>query len=122
MATGSKKSVSPSPASEFGKSDVDKLLQSGMADFSLRELLGVLISGVAQAERQAYLGKQPEDKANGFYPRSLQIGSMPVDVDVPRTRTGQFRAVSLTARYQRGYSEETQSLMIGLLNSSLSVS
>jgi putative transposase len=122
MATGSKKSVSPTPVSEFGKSDVDKLLQSGLADFSLRELLGALISSVAQAERQVYLGKQPEDKANGFYPRSLQIGSMPVDIEVPRTRTNQFRALSLPARYQRGYSEETQSLLIGLLNSSRSVS
>ena len=57
MATGSKKSVSPTPVSEFGKSDVDKLLQSGLADFSLRELLGALISSVAQAERQVYLGQ-----------------------------------------------------------------
>jgi putative transposase len=122
MATGSKKSVPPTPVSEFGKSDVDKLLQSGLVDFSLRELLGALISSVAQAERQAYLSKQPEDKANGFYPRALQIGSMPVDIDVPRTRTGQFRAVSLPTRYQRGYTEETQSLLIGLLNSSRSVS
>ena len=48
MATGSKKSVPPTPVSEFGKSDVDKLLQSGLADFSLRELLGALISSVAQ--------------------------------------------------------------------------
>jgi putative transposase len=122
MATGSKKSVPPTPVSEFGKSDVDKLLQSGLADFSLRELLGALISSVAQAERQVYLGKQPEDKANGFYPRSLQIGSTPVEIEVPRTRTGQFHAVSLPARFQRGYSEETQSLLIGLLNSSRSVS
>jgi transposase-like protein len=122
MATGSKKSVPPTPVSEFGKSDVDKLLQSGLADFSLRELLGALISSVAQAERQAYLSKQPEDKANGFYPRGLQIGSLPVDVEVPRTRTGQFRAVSLPAPYQRGYREETQSLLVGLLSSSRSVS
>ena len=46
---------------------------------------------------------------------------MPVEVEVPRTRTGHFRAVSLPARYQRGYSEETQSLLIGLLNSSRSI-
>ena len=102
MATGSKKSVPPTAVSEIGKSDVEKLLQSGLADFSLRELVGALLSSVAQAERQVYLSKQADDKGNGFYPRSLQIGSLPVDVDVPRTRSGQFRALSLPARYQRG--------------------
>jgi putative transposase len=121
MATGSKKSVPPSPVSDLEKSDIEKLLQSGLAEFSLRELLGALISSVAQAERRVYLGKQPDDKANGFYQRSLQMGSLPVEVEVPRTRTGQFRAVSLPARYQRGYSEETQSLLIGLLASSRSI-
>jgi hypothetical protein len=43
-------------------------------------------------------------------------------MEVPRTRSGQFRPPSLPARYQRGYSEETQSLLLGLLSSSRSVS
>lgn len=122
MATGSKKSVPPSPTPEFAKSDIDKLLQSGLADFSLRELLGVLLSSVGAAERQTYLSKSGEDKANGFYPRSLLVGSLPIDVEVARTRSGQFRPTTLPGRYQRGYSEETQSLLIGLLTSSRSVS
>ena len=87
MATGSSKSVPPSPASQLGKSEVEKLLQSGLGDFSLRELLGVLLSSLAHAERDAYLQSQPEDKANGFYPRSLLLGSVPIDLEVPRTRT-----------------------------------
>jgi hypothetical protein len=122
MATGSKKRVTPSGTREFAQSDIDKLLQSGLADFSLRELLGVLLSSVGAAERQSYLTKNSEDKANGFYPRSLLVGSLPIDVEVARTRSGQFRPATLPGRYQRGYSEETPSLLIGLLTSSRSVS
>jgi hypothetical protein len=44
MATGSNKSLPPSPPSQFGKSEVEKILQSGLGDFSLRELLGALLS------------------------------------------------------------------------------
>jgi putative transposase len=121
MATGSNKSLPPSPASPFGKSEVEKILQSGLGEFSLRELLGALLSSLAQAERDAYL-QSHEDKANGFYPRSLLLGSVPIDLEVPRTRSKQFRPPSLPARYPRGYSEETQSLLQGLLSSSRSVS
>lgn len=120
MATG-KKSVSPNPVPDFGKSDVDRVLQSGLADFSLRELLGALVSSVGQAERQAYLNKQSQDKGNGFYPRSLSIGSVPIEIDVPRTRSGNFRPATLPLPYQRGYSEETQALLLALLASSRSV-
>jgi transposase-like protein len=122
MATGSDKSLPPSPPSHLEKSDIEKLLQSGLADFSLRELLGAMLSNLAQAERGAYLQNQLQDKANGFYPRSLLVGSVPVEIEVPRTRSGQFRPPSLPARYQRGFSEETQSLLLGLLSASRSVS
>jgi len=122
MSTGSSKSLPPSSPSSLEKSEIEKLLQSGLGDFSLRELLGALLSCLAHAERGAYLQAAPQDKANGFYPRSLLVGSVPIEMEVPRTRSGQFRPPSLPARYQRGYSEETQSLLLGLLSSSRSVS
>lgn len=121
MAPGSKKSVPPSPPPEFAKSELDKVLQSGLADFSLRELLGALISSAGAAERQVYLQDTPMDKSNGFYDRSLFVGSIPVDVRVPRSRNGDFRPASLPAPYRRGYTEEIQSLLLGLLSSSRSV-
>jgi transposase-like protein len=46
----------------------------------------------------------------------------PLEIEVPRTRNGQFRPPSLPGRYQRGFSEETQSLLLGLLSASRSVS
>jgi transposase-like protein len=122
MSTGSDKSLPPSSPRSLEKSEIEKLLQSGLGDFSVRELLGALLSCLIYAERGAYLQDAPQDKANGYYPRSLLLGSVPVELDVPRTRSGQFRPPSLPARYQRGYSEETQSLLLGLLSSSRSLS
>jgi transposase-like protein len=122
MSTGSDKSLPPSSPRSLEKSEIEKLLQSGLGDFSVRELLGALLSCLIHAERGAYLQDAPQDKANGYYPRSLLVGSVPVEVEVPRTRSGQFRPPSLPARYQRGYSEETQSLLLGLLSSSRSLS
>jgi putative transposase len=121
MTADPKKSLSSSSISELEKNDVDRLLQTGLADFSLRELLGFLISSAGAAERNVYLEKTPADKPNGFYDRSLQVGSIPADIRVPRTRSGDFRPVSLPAPYRRGYSEEVQSLLLGLLGSSRSI-
>src|SRR5262247_4177009 len=121
MATDPKKSLPSSTVSSIAKTDVDRLLQTGLADFSLRELLGLLISSAGAAERSVYLQDTTTDKANGFYDRSLQVGSIPVDVRVPRSRNGDFRPASLPAPYRRGYTEEVQSLLLGLLASSRSV-
>src|SRR5499427_2628616 len=121
MATDPKKTVPPTTISSVAKTDVDRLLQTGLADFSLRELLGLLISSAGAAERNVYLQDAPNDKPNGFYDRSLQVGSIPIDVRVPRTRNGEFRPASLPAPYRRGYSDEVQSLLIGLIGSSRSL-
>jgi len=46
---------------------------------------------------------------------------MPVDIRVPRTRSGDFRPATLPPAYQRGYSDETQGLLLSLLTSGRSV-
>jgi putative transposase len=121
MTTDSKKSVSPDTLGETTKKQIETLLGSGLADFSLRELLGALMSGVGLAERNVWLEHSDGDRPNGFYDRSLQLGSVPVDVRVPRTRRGDFRPSSLPPRFHRGYGDEVQSLLLGLLASSRSV-
>jgi len=121
MTADPKKSVSSPSLAEFAQNDVDRLLQTGLADFSLRELLGLLISSAGSAERNVYLEKTPTDKPNGFYDRSLHLGSIPAEIRVPRTRSGAFRPASLPSRYRRGYSEEVESLLKGLLASSRSI-
>src|SRR6202011_5130871 len=97
------------------------MLGSDLANLSLRELLSMLLSSVGLAERKAYLERVVHDKPNGFYDRSLEVGAFPLDLRVPRTRTGDFRPASLPPLYQRGYSEETQSLLLSLLTSGRSL-
>ena len=121
MATDPNSSLSPTSPSEPLPAEIRQALASGLGDFNLRELLGWLLSSVGLAERQAYLERILHDNPNGFYDRSLQLGTIPVEVRVPRTRTGDFRPASLPAPYQRGYSEEIQALLFGLLASSRSV-
>lgn len=122
MATGSKKSLAQTtPSPESVQATLDEALGSGLADFSIRQLLGLLISSAAKAERNVYLDKAEDDRSNGFYERQLEVGTIPVDVRVPRTRRGEFRPATLPPAYQRGYSDETRSLLMSLLASSRSI-
>ena len=121
MSTDPKTSVSPKPISESAKTTLDELLESDLAELSLREVLGMLLSHLGESERGAYLAREPQDKGNGFYPRTLQVGSLPIEVDVPRTRNGAFRPASLPGPYQRGYRDESQTLLLNLLASSRSI-
>ena len=121
MPTDPKNSVPSDGLSESAKKQVEAVLASGLADFSLRELLGSLLSGVGVVERDVHLAHRVDDRPNGFYDRSLQVGSIPVDIRVPRTRTGAFRPTTLPPPYQRGYEEEVEALLLGLLASSRSV-
>src|SRR6266705_3195104 len=121
MSKDLKKRVTPKADSSNGKTELDEVLESGIGDVSLRDLLGMLISSVGASERKTYLSRVSEDKGNGFYDRNLQVGTIPVDIQVPRTRSGEFRPASLPAAYQRGYNDETQALLLGLLASGRSV-
>lgn len=121
MATDSKKRVAPSQMPESVNAEIERVLRSGVGDLSLRELLGLMLSGLGVAERKAYLARSDADKANGFYGRSLLVGSLPVELRVPRTRSGEFRPSSLPSHYARGYPEESQALLLGLLGSSRSL-
>jgi putative transposase len=122
MNTDPKESLAPNSHPAAEKNALAEMLQSeNLADFSLRQLLSLLLSSVGVAERKAYLEHSLEDKPNGFYDRSLQLGTIPLELHVPRTRTGQFRPATLPPLYQRGYSQETQSLLLSLLASSRSV-
>jgi transposase-like protein len=118
MATDPKSSVSP--VNEIVEKEVAEAL-AGLTPFSVRALLGTMLTELGQTERRAYLDRVKEDKGNGSYARSLMVGSLPVEIQVPRTRSGAFRPHHLPAPHERGYPEETQSLLLGLLSSSRSL-
>ncbi len=106
MPTDPKPNLSQNtPPSDSLEHDIERLLSSGLENFSVRQLLGMMLSAAGQAERRAYLTEADDDKGNGGYERSLNVGSIPVDIRVPRTRTSNFRPRSLPPPYERGYSE-----------------
>src|SRR5437879_12015935 len=110
MSTDPNKSLAPQPLSPTEKTHLTPFLESDLADLSLRELLGMLLSSAALAERNVHLERTPQDKPNGFYDRSLQLGTIPLEARVPRTRGGELRPATLPPHYQRRYSEEQRAL------------
>jgi putative transposase len=121
MSSDPKSKISQDALSDSVEKEIDRLLAAGLENFSVRELLGMMLSAAGQAERRHYLSEATDDKGNGSYPRSVNVGSVPVDIRVPRSRTGNFRPSSLPPPYERGYSDEVQSLLLGVLSSARSI-
>ncbi len=88
-----------------------------LEQLSSRQLLGLLLDTLFSAERSAYLETAPDDKGNGGYQRNLNIGSLGVEVEVPRTRSGDFRPTTLPPPYQRGYDDAARHLLLRLIAS-----
>jgi transposase-like protein len=120
MPTDPKSNVSQNQDSNSLENEIERLLSSGLENFGVRDM-GLMLSAIGQSERRAYLAQASADKGNGGYGRSLNVGSIPVDIQVPRTRSGNFRPRSLPPPYQRGYSDEVQALILGLLGSARSI-
>ena len=57
--------------------EIEAALSGGLAELSLRELLAVLLSSAAAAERSAYLRRTPTDKGNGSYPGRWSSAASP---------------------------------------------
>lgn len=120
MTTDPDNSLSPNPPESL-PDPIAEALAGGLGDCNLRELLALVLNGLGQAERLKYLAHHRTDKGNGSYPRSVSLGSIPLDIAVPRTRTGEFRPSVLPPPYQRDYPAETQNLLLALLASSRSL-
>lgn len=83
MAADPKPSLSPTPnPAESLPTEIQQVLASGLGDFSLRELLSMLVSRVGLSERQAYLERVAHDKPSGFYDRTLQLGTIPLELQL----------------------------------------
>ena len=121
MPTDPNPSLAPHSTSPSLPAEIAQALAAGLGPFSLREMLALILNSLGQAERQSYLAATPVDKGNGSYARSLNMGSIPLQIDVPRTRNGSFRPRLLPPPYQRDYPEETQALLLNLLASCRSV-
>lgn len=88
---------------------------------TVSQFLGQALNILFESERNNFLRLSPTEKGNGGYERQLHAGSLPLDVIVPRVRSGTFRPSLLPPKYVRGFSDEMQSMLTGLLASSRSV-
>ena len=86
---------------EYGKNKLASLME------------GLLIE-IMGKERYEYLLENPKDKRNGSYKRSLNTGLGKLNLEVPRTRSGEFRSNLLPSKYQR-YDESFEDLIFSFL-------
>ena len=86
---------------EYGKNKLATLME------------GLLIE-IMGKERYEYLLENPKDKGNGTYKRSLNTSLGKLNLDVPRTRSGNFRSHLLPPKYQR-YDESFEDLIFSFL-------
>jgi transposase-like protein len=93
----------------------------GLEQLSTTQLLGLLLDSLFRAERATYLERAEDDKGNGVYDRAVNVGSLPVEVEVPRTRAGEFRPSNLPGPYQRGYDDAARDLLLRVAASSRSL-
>ena len=98
------------------------LTAESLSQMTIAQFLGQAINILFESERKHFLQSSPEDKGNGTYRRQLNAGSLPLEVEVPRVRSGTFRPSLLPEKYVRGFTDEMQSLLTGLLASSRSLS
>jgi len=67
------------------------------------------------SEREIYLDSN-QDKGNGFYRRSLSSSMSKMELNVPRTRSGEFRPLVLPHLYQRTESSYNRLLAALMVN------
>ena len=87
--------------SEYGKNQLAILME------------GLLID-IMGKERYEYLLENRGDKGNGSYKRSLNTSLGKLNLEVPRTRKGEFRSNLLPPKYQR-YDESFEDLIFSFL-------
>lgn len=115
-----KSKLTPSPSAAH-QAIARAMAATNLDQLGTRELLGLLLSCLFQAERTTHLEHTTDDKGNGSYDRGVNVGSLPVQVQVPRTRKGDFRPANLPPLYQRGYGDAANSLLRQLVAASRSL-
>ena len=77
----------------------------GQRQLSSAQILQSVINQLMRAERSLHLENDPQDKANGYYPRDLGSATGTLHLQVPRDRYGDFRPQILPEPYQRDLPE-----------------
>jgi len=96
---------------------LNKITDEDVKEFSgnsLLELVEKILTRIMREEREKYLKENEDDKANGNYKRSLNTSIGNLSIEVPRTRSGEFRSKFLPPKYQR-YEDSFEELLFSLL-------
>lgn len=96
----------------------DKLLNLLLPKEQLEEFLlqglSQLLNASLQTQRQIHLDQNPKDRANGFSPpRSIYLGSTPLEIQLPRSRQGFYPPV--LPKYQRHLPQSFHQLLTHIL-------
>jgi transposase-like protein len=97
---------------------VKELFPNGIATqekIGIRKLLESAVELVMNQERNIFLENDNDNKANGYYERSLNTGSFKFNINVPRDRKGKFRPQILPNPYKR-VNEDYINLLMSLVS------
>ena len=67
----------------------------------VKEFIELVMETLMNSERKVFLSEEEDNKANGYYGRTLNAGSFKIDLNVPRDRKGKFRPKTLPEPYRR---------------------
>lgn len=86
------------------------------------ELLESIVSDIMRLERDTFLQRVPDESANGFYSRTLQLAIGKLDLKVPRVRHGkEFRPALLPPKWKR-VDKDYENLLLAMLTNGYSQS
>jgi transposase-like protein len=80
----------------------------------IRKLLESVMELIMNQERNFFLENDEDNKANGYYERSLNTGSFKLNINVQRDRKGRFRPQILPDPYKR-VNEDYLDLLMSLV-------
>nr|WP_281340616.1 transposase [Sulfurihydrogenibium sp. YO3AOP1] len=108
----------------FTHAAVKELFPNGITTqekIGIRKLLESVVELVMNQERNFFLENDDDNKANGYYERSLNTGSFKLNINVPRDRKGKFRPQILPDPYKR-VDEDYIDLLMSLVSNGYSES
>ena len=95
------KNAARNSRTEQVENEVRELVRGALPDKTAAMVVQLRIDWFHRREREFYLRKHPEDIANGHdHRKKVSLGSVPMELEVPRTRSGKFKPSRLPAPYR----------------------
>ncbi len=122
MSSDPKSNLSQNSLSESLDQEIDRLLAAGLENLQCSRAAG------NDALRRRASRTSPRSRRGRRRQRQWQLRALgacsarsPSTFECPRSRTGNLRPSSIPPPYERGYSDEVQALLLGVLSSARSI-